>query len=49
MSAERVRWPANLPLWEFDWRLAPPPEMEGIVFRGVPFKGHLVLFKASLP
>ena len=49
MMAGHVRWPADNPVWEFDWRLSAPPDSEGIAFTHVYYKGHEVLYKASLP
>jgi hypothetical protein len=45
-----VVWPsAAEPLWRFDWRLADSPDQEGVVIRSVRFRGHQLLYKASLP
>ncbi|MFF4224324.1 hypothetical protein ACX9I7_09055 [Streptomyces sp. L500] len=45
----RISWPAQQPVWTFDWRLADAPDEEGIVILGAAYRGHQVFAKASLP
>jgi hypothetical protein len=45
-----IVWPsASEPIWEFDWQLADSPDAEGIVISRASYRGHSVLYKASLP
>ena len=49
-EAGSVVWPSSAePLWRFDWRLADSPDQEGLVIRSVRYRGHQLLYKASLP
>jgi hypothetical protein len=48
MVSGNVMWPSsNNRIWEFAWSLTHDPE--GIVIYGARYRGHLVLYKASLP
>lgn len=43
-----VVWPNHsTPIWQFSWGLTADPE--GVVIYGARFRGHLVLYKASIP
>jgi Cu2+-containing amine oxidase len=45
-----VVWPSESePLWRFNWVLADSPDEEGIAISQVYYRGHQLLYKASLP
>jgi len=48
MSAGRISWPPEAPVWTFLWEVA-DVDSEGIAFRDVFYRGKKVLHKASLP
>lgn len=44
-----ISWPAGRPLWELNWTLGDSPAVEGIAISHVRYRGHQLLYKASLP